>query len=146
MFSGKQWDGAMPERWSVRDAFGYFGAVPANIQWSWSARSPDGRTVAVVWWKDERAWRDGRLVYDMRNRPNLREWQGRPGNRERAKNLAYARDHCDGLFRIVWASASDPSARVRKTVERYPDKTLRMRLIELDEETGEFLAEEIGHA
>jgi hypothetical protein len=48
-----------------------------------------------------------------------------------------------GVFRIVWAKARDPNERVRKTVERYPDKTLQMRLVELKEQTGEFLAEEI---
>jgi hypothetical protein len=67
----------------------------------------------------------------------------RRGNRDRTRNLAHARDHCGGLFRIVWARARDPSERVRKTVERYSDETLQMRLIELEQQTAEFLAEEI---
>jgi hypothetical protein len=133
----------MPRFWSVREAFGYFDTVPANIQWSWSARSPDGRVVAVVWWIDERCWRDGKLIYDMRDRPNLHLWKDRHGNRDRIKNLAHARDHCDGLFRIVWARANNTSARVRKTIERYPDATLWMRLVDFNGETGEFLAEEV---
>jgi hypothetical protein len=133
----------MIELQSVKDAFGFFGAIPVNRQWSWSARSPDGSTVVLTWWKDQEARRDGKLVYDTRNDPNLAEWRNRHGNRDRTRNLAHARDHCGGLFRIVWAKARDPSERVRKTVERYPDETLQMRLIELDQQTGEFLAEEI---
>jgi hypothetical protein len=83
------------------------------------------------------------MVYDTRNMQNLAEWQWRNGNRDRIRNLVHARDHCDGLFRIVWVKTNDPDQRVRKTIERYPDETLEMRLIELDEQTGEFLAEEV---
>ena len=133
----------MPALMSVKDAFGYFGAVPANRQWSWSARSPDGRTVAINWWKDLETRRNGKLVYDTRNMQNLAEWQWRHGNRDRIRNLVHARDHCNGLFRIVWVKTNDPDQRVRKTIERYPDETLQMRLIKLDEGTGEFLAEEV---
>jgi hypothetical protein len=64
----------MMELQSVKDAFGFFGAVPVNRQWSWSARSPDGSTVVLTWWKDQEARRDGKLVYDTRNDPNLAEW------------------------------------------------------------------------
>ena len=116
---------------------------PTNRQWSWSARSPDGRTVVVTWWKDQETRRNGKMVYDTRNMQNLAEWQWRNGNRDRIRNLVHARDHCDGLFRIVWVKTNDPDQRVRKTIERYPDETLEMRLIELDEQTGEFLAEEV---
>ena len=133
----------MPRVMSVKDAVGYFGAVPTNRQWSWSARSPDGRTVVVTWWKDQETRRNGKMVYDTRNMQNLAEWQWRNGNRDRIRNLVHARDHCDGLFRIVWVKTNDPDQRVRKTIERYPDETLEMRLIELDEQTGEFLAEEV---
>ena len=122
--------------WKVRDAFGYFGAIPSNRQWSWSARSPDGRTVVITWWKDQKVRRNGKLVYDTRHDPILPEWRDRLGNRERIRNLADARDHCEGFFRIVWTRTNDPSERVRKTVERYPDETLQMRLIELNERTG----------
>jgi hypothetical protein len=138
----------LAQLWKVREAFGFFGAVPSNHQWAWSARSPDGKTVVVNWWKDEVRSRDGKLIYDMRNHPHIDLWRDRRGNRDRIKNLAHARDYCDGLFRIVWIKTNDPSERVRKTVERYPDKTLWMRLSAptLNEHTGEFLAEEVEHA
>jgi hypothetical protein len=133
----------MTEFWTAKDAFAYFGARKANPRWSWSARSPDGAAVVVTWWKDEIERRDGRLIYDCRNHPTLDQWRSRVGNRDRIRNLAHARDHCDGLFRIVWAKARDPQERIRKPIERYPDKTLCMRLVQLNERTGEFLAEEV---
>jgi hypothetical protein len=136
----------MTKLWSVRKAFGYFGTVPKNDRWSWSARSQNGDVVAVTWWKDQVSKRDGKLVYDKRGDPNLSEWRDRLGNRERIRDLAHARDHCDGLFRTIWAKARDRRERNPPAIERYPDETLWMRLLELDEETGEFLAEEVGNA
>jgi hypothetical protein len=138
----------MTDFWTLTNAFGYFGATARNIRYAWSARSADGGTVVLTWWKDEIRKRDGKLVYDMQNHPRLDQWRGRHGNRDRIKNLAHARDHCDGLFRVVWVRTNDPNERVRKTLERYPDKTLWMRLAAptLNEHTGEFLAEEVDHA
>jgi hypothetical protein len=130
-----------PHLWTVAGAFGFFGTVPTNIAWSWSARSPDGKTVAITWWKDEIGHDpSGKLVCDTRNHPMLSLWQGRLGNRERIENLAWARDHCDGLFRVVWCKANYTGARVRKAIERYPDKDLWMRLKSLNKSTGEFYA------
>jgi hypothetical protein len=55
----------METLWKVKEAFGCFGAIPANIQWSWSARSPDGKTVVVNWWKDLKIRRDNKLVMTL---------------------------------------------------------------------------------
>jgi hypothetical protein len=122
-----------------RAAYAYFGATLANPFWSWSARSADESTVVLTWWRDEVDRKGNVLVYDMRNHPRLAEWQDRLGNRERVRNLIWARDHCGGLFRVVWGEAD--KARVRKGKNYWPDNNLRMRLIELNEQTGEFLAE-----
>jgi len=127
--------------WTVTRAFGFFGTVPVNIAWSWSARSPDGNTVAINWWRDE-IGRDssGKLVFDTRNCDPLHVWRDRLGNRQRIRDLAWARDNCNGLFRVVWCKVSNPAPTVRKVVERHPDANLRMRLKELNESTGEFYA------
>jgi len=135
--------------WTVIGAFDFFGTVPTNVRWAWSARSLDGKTIAVTWWKEEIA-RDsnGKLVWDTRNHPRLPEWERRIGNRDRIKNLAWARDHCDGLFRVVWCKAANLAARIPKAIARYPDKDLWMRLDPhcLNERTGEFFAQEVEHA
>jgi len=131
------------ERWTLRDAFGYFGAVAVNPRWSWSARSPDGRTVVLNWWKDEITRDGGRLIYDNRGHPRLDEWRGRHGNRDQIRNFVWAREHCDNLFRVVWCEARDVKASVRTVAARYPDKDLWMRLTNLNEKTGEFRAESV---
>ena len=97
----------MLENWTQTAAFAYFGAVATNIQWSWSARSPDLKTVVLTWWMHEIV-RDGpKLIYDMRDHSLLNEWRGRHGNRDRIKNLTCARDHCNRLFRVVWCEARE---------------------------------------
>ena len=138
----------MPEEfWSATEAFQHFGAVPKNVSWAWSACISDGNTVVLTWWKDEiDRDNDGKLIFDRRNHPRLDQWRYRLGNRERIRNLVHARDHCESLFRIIWQRAADPDTPTRRTVERYPDDALWMRLIELDEQTGEVLAKEADHA
>lgn len=128
---------------TLRDAFGHFGAVATNLRWSWSAHTPDESVVVLTWWKDEVQEDVGRLIYDMRNHIRLDRWQGKPGNRDRIKNLVMARIHCDGRFRVVWCEARDTNEEPRRTKRRWPDDDLWMQLTDLNEETGEFRAEEV---
>ncbi|MBF9234617.1 hypothetical protein [Microvirga alba] len=48
----------------VNAAFAYFGAAGRNPRWSWSARSPDGKTVVVTMWKDLITYENGTAIYD----------------------------------------------------------------------------------
>ena len=133
----------MEKNWSLRDAFAYFGARATNPRWSWSARSTDGETVVLTWWLDEISRDDaGKLVRDERNHPRFSVWNKLPGNKDRIKNLAWARAHCEGLFRVVWIKSKDRRAIPRYAATRYPDPKLWMRLTYLDEQTGEFAAVE----
>lgn len=63
-----------------------------------------------------------------------------PGNRERIENLKWARDHCDGLFRVVVTVARDTKEIPRHIADCFPKPNLVMRITDLDEETGEFRA------
>ena len=131
----------MAENWTLANAFADFdGARARNPRWAWSARSPDGRTVVITHWED-RISDDGNTVtyYDPGETRRLRH-----GNKDRIKNLIWARDNCDGLFRVVMVAAKDTKARPRSTAKRYPEKTLVMKLISLDEHTGEFRAESVS--
>ncbi len=65
------------------------------------------------------------------------------GMRERIENLKWARDHCDGQFRVVITVAEDLKAKRRKIADSFPQDRMIMRLIKLDEQTGEFFAEMI---
>jgi hypothetical protein len=131
--------------WTKGSAFAYFdGATARNSRWGWSGRSPDGRTVVITLWKDE-IHDDGKtVVADMFGHERLHLWTDKPGNRGRIKDLAWARDRCDGLFRVVMTVAKDAKASPRSIAKCYPHKTLVMKLIRLNERTGEFRAESVS--
>jgi hypothetical protein len=118
-------------------AFEHFGTFPRNVRWAWSAVSPDLKTVAVTLWEDM-VGDDGSV--NVFGSPTLDQWQSRPGNRDRIRNLKIARDNCGGLFHVVWVKARDIHAEPRQIADRYPDDDIMMRLVNLDEETGEFSA------
>ena len=128
----------MSKSWSVVEAFAYFnGAMCRNPFWSWAARDLSGDTVVLALWQD---------MFDYRSRPATYSTFGRPdleklGNNERIEYLKWARDHCGGLFRLVILVAKDKKAERRDAAIRYPAPNIMMRLVELDETTGEFRAE-----
>lgn len=124
----------MDKKYTMTEAFAYFGAeATVHIRQAWSARSADGRTVVLALWK-EGVQDDGRNVFtDCFRGEKLDQWIDKHGNKDRIENLAWAEDHCDGLFRVVMVQ-NEPR-------EYYPDKTLVMRLRALDRKTGEFRAE-----
>ena len=132
----------MPKSWGLAGAIAHFGAAGKNPRWSWSGRSADGTTVVITLWRDLIRRQDGRIVYDNFERaqePNP-SWIRRPGNRERLENLLWARDHCDGYFKVVVVVAKDTNAEPREIAECYPQDRLRMRLERIDEASGRFRA------
>jgi hypothetical protein len=70
-------------------------------------------------------------------------WQSRPGHNELIRNLAWARDHCDGEVRIIVAIPKDKQASPRSIRECFPRKDIRMRVKNLDELSGDFVLERI---
>lgn len=134
----------MAKRWKKEEAFAYFnGATCRNFRWSWSARSSDGRTIVVTLWED-RLKEDGSKVTTCE--PGDDNGQLRHGNKERIENLLWARDHCGGLFNVVVVVGKEREDKPgrRKTVRHYPHESLIMRLVSLDEDTGEFTAESVS--
>ena len=132
----------MAEKWTHRACFEHFGTIPKNPRWSWSGRSLDGNIVSVTFWQDQ--FEEGGRIYRGRRRPS--EAIGKAGRTELLENLKWARDNCDGVLRIIIAIAKDPKAEPRSISECFPQKTLRMRIISLDETTGEYVAERIDEA
>jgi hypothetical protein len=128
-------------RWTREACFEHFGAVCKNPRWSWSARSPDGKTVVITMWEDEITEDGPTLMYQARLRPRTRK---RPGETERLENLIWARDHCDGLMRVVRMTARDVNANPRSIATCYPDDEHIMRITALDEANGTFRAESIS--
>lgn len=129
----------MPIKWTRRECFEHFGASCKNPQWSWSAKSADGRVVVMCMWQDEIKREGDRMVYQSLT-PRRGE-QNRPGAKERLENLKWAREHCDGLARVVVMRANDTKADPRSIAECFPHDKLVMRITHIDEATGEFRAE-----
>ena len=129
----------MPKKISHTEAFAHFGTKARNVQWSWSARSEDGKTVVGTLWQDQFERKDGRLVY---SRPGLDsvEANGNLGFKEWKENLIWAQDHCEGRIHVIVAIAKDPKAHPRSIKECFPSAMV-MRLKELDRETGAFVGE-----
>lgn len=126
-------------------AFKAFGAEGKNPRWSWSARTPDGKTVVMTLWKDKIDYSSGPISYSTFGSPSLAQWTNQSGNQERIENLRWARDHCDGLMRVVIIKAVDENADRRRIAQSYPQKRMIMKLTGLNVETGEFSAINVGY-
>jgi hypothetical protein len=131
---------AMTKPRTLTAAFAHFGATPRNTRWSWSAVTPDERTVVLTLWEDETA-PDGSV--DFFGHPKVERWKRQHGNKERIANLEIARRNCGGEFRVVRIQARDPGAIPRAIADRYPDESAVMRLTRLDTESGEFAAVQV---
>jgi len=124
----------MARKWTHTAAFRHFGTTPKNVQWSWSARSADGKTVVLTLWKHEFHGRTYRSNFTSEDSdPRL-------GFGELMENLKWAQEHCDSRFRAIIATARDPDAYPPSIKECYPGR-MTMRLTSLDHKTGNFTAE-----
>ena len=128
----------------LAEAFRRAGVTAKNQRWSWSARSADGRIVVMTLWKDLLDYKAKPIVYSTFDRENLSVWVDRPGNHERLENLIWARDHCEGLFRVVITTAKDTKAQTRAIENAHYQERMVMKLIDLNEQTGEFRAVNVG--
>lgn len=125
-------------------AFKAYGAKGNNPRWSWSARTPDGKAVVMTFWKDLIDYSSKPISYSTFGRSDLEQWKDQPGNRDRIDNLKWARDRCDGLMRVVIVIAKDEKAHPRQIAESFAQKRMIMKLMDLNEETGEFSAINVG--
>ena len=122
------------------EAYRHFGITLRNDRWSWSGKTRDGTCVVLTLWKDEIDYSSRPPKISCFGNPRLVKRKDRPGNRERIENLKWARDHCGGRFGVVIATAVDREAQPRRISEAYPTRLL-MRIIDFNEDTGEFSAE-----
>jgi hypothetical protein len=130
----------MAKKLGLADCFKRYGASGRNPRWSWSARSEDGKVVVLTLWKDGISVSNGVTTYDSFDPSGRAPWIDTPGNRERLENLKWARENCDGQFRVVVTVAKDVAAVPRAIADCYPQPNLIMRITELNEKTGEFRA------
>ena len=126
------------------EAYASLGAELKNERWAWSGHSADETIVVVTLWEDKIRPVEGGIRYDIFDDPDLETWRTKRGNRERIRDLVLARERCDGLFRVVVGRVNETGDAMLEgsLYEARPDLT--MRLIDLDEKTGEFSAESEG--
>ena len=98
----------------------------------------------MTFWKDQMNYSSQPISYSTFGSPTLAQWQDQLGNQERIDNLKWARDHCDGLMHVVIIEAVDKRAEPRRIARSFAHKRLLMKLVELNEETGEFRAINVG--
>jgi hypothetical protein len=127
----------MAKVWTKTEAFAHFGATMTNVQWSWSARTPDGKTVVLSLWGDRFSWKKRPIEYHEREDDPPPEWIARLGNRERLENLIWAQEHCGRVFRVIMARAKDKNAEPREIEECFPRADLVMRITYI-KPTGQF--------
>ena len=123
------------------EAFAYFGVSLNNDRWSWSGKTPDGKTVVLQLWKDFLNYKTQPKSYDVFNDHRLPTWIDKPGNTERKDDIKWAIEHCDGKFRVVIGVAKDVNSETRETAEAYAQRNMIMKIVKFDERTGEFRAE-----
>ena len=90
----------MADKWSRSAAFRFYNAEPINPNWSWSARSADGKTVVVTLWRHEFRGPAGKMVYA---RSDLGDWHEGNGSRTFFNDLVWALANCGGMVRVVVA-------------------------------------------
>ncbi len=132
----------MAKNWTLSQSFERLGTVPKNKRWSWSGRSADGKKVSVTLWQD--LFQNGTMIYQSTATGTEEGWVGSNGHLELIENLAWARDHLDGEVSVIIAVAKDKTASPRSIAECFPQPNLIMRVIELDENSGDFTLERIG--
>jgi len=126
---------------SLSDAFAFFGTKLRNARLDLSTRSEADKTVVVALWRDRFDYSARPAVtYSLRLTGQPADWLDQPGNRARLEDLRWAREHCEGRFRVVVLEAADPAAEPRAVSGASPQQLMVMKLTELDEQTGEFAA------
>ena len=130
----------MPADWTLEKAFQHFGAGKKNLRSSVSARNEDTKLVVLALWKDRFDFKSKPIAYERFRPEELEAWRHQPAHKEQLEDLMWARDHCDGLFRVVIAVPKDPKAIPREMAECYPQDKLVMKLTHLNPESGQFRA------
>jgi hypothetical protein len=128
----------LPTKWTHSAAFAHFGTKSRNVQWSWSARSADGKVVVVTLWQDEFRREGNKLVYSRPGDPlNL---DTRLGHVEMMRNLEWSLQELGGKVSVIIAIAKDNKAQPRSIKECFPSK-MRARVTRLDHASGAFTFE-----
>ena len=101
----------MTKSMTKTEAFARYGAKATNAQWSWSARAKNA--VVLTMWSDKFDWDSKPLTYDGSYEKGDED---QLGNKERLKDLLWARDQCEGRVAVVILKAGQPE-NGRRTIQ-----------------------------
>jgi hypothetical protein len=130
----------MAEKFTHTAAFKYFGTVPRNVNWSWSARNESTKTVVVTLWQDEfvyKADESGKKQPFYQSNDFYASASKSNGLNELFENLQWAKDHCEGLLHVIVAIAKDAAVRPRSIYECFPTD-IRLKILAFDKNTKVF--------
>jgi hypothetical protein len=136
----------------VDETAAHFGCVVTDIQSHWSGISPEGRAPSgfIFLWAVDDGWMHAdpdKLMIDSRDHPHPERWMRDRGHIKRKRDLAFIRDHCNGLFHVAWNWARHPdsieSGVKRGVRDRAPDRDLIMKLTYGPDNVGHFAAESV---
>jgi hypothetical protein len=127
---------------SLSEAFGFFNTKLRNTRQDLSGRNEVDGIVVVALWRDRLDYSKRPAVSYRLDRTGMEvpTWIDLPGNRTRLADLQWAREHCEGCFRVVIIEAADLAAEPRVIANASAQQLMVMKITELDEETGEFTA------
>ncbi|EAS50778.1 hypothetical protein SI859A1_00903 [Aurantimonas manganoxydans SI85-9A1] len=126
------------------EAFGSYGVKLKNVRWSWSAKATDDSLVVLTFWKDKLLFDKATKTYSYDDSAwEAADEVNRPGNSERREYIRLALAKLGGVVRVVVATAEDTKARPRKIASAHPLPRVLMKIVEFDDETGQFKAHSI---
>lgn len=100
--------------------------------------------MSVTLWQDR--FEDKGRIYRSWKTDRPGEWKSRPGFTELIDNLAHARDYAAGVVHVIMAQARDKDTSPRSIARCFPHPTLKMRVVELDQNEGTFVLERLEPA
>jgi hypothetical protein len=119
------------------EAYRYFGTRPKNVYRSLSAKSADGRAVAITLWNDKFNGPPGLMIYEL---SCWGDWH-RGNCQAFFEDLEHAITHCGGIVFVVLVARDRTALQVR-SVDCYPAKNWAMRITHLDSASGTFRLEQ----
>jgi len=120
------------------EAFRQLGTRASNVYRSLSARSADGRTVAVTLWRDRFHGPAGAMFYEL---SCWGDWH-RGNCQGFFSDLEHAKTHCGGIVHVVVVARDRTANPEVRTSDCYPVKNWAVRITHLDSATGSFRLEQ----
>lgn len=123
------------KKWTHAAAFAFYGTVPSNVRYCWTAIDEQKPVAVITAWQDGFTNKDGKPMYHR-----VHQSRGH-GYRELVKHIKFAQERCGGELRVIIAGAVDPQKHPRQIAWCEPRKNITLRVASFNAETGELWAD-----